>query len=159
MRLVLHLILFLITIESYCQDKPIQILTYRHGCHGNCDFSYNDSCGLRKDSIIEIIKIVKLNNKYYQNGKLIDNQKLDSLEIFITNNLTIIKGLVTDIKEYSHATFIPPDASCFEFEEYTIHKNDKVYFYKLLNKELSKFGYFIHDNELDFFRRLNKFIK
>jgi hypothetical protein len=159
MRLILHLILFLITIESYCQDKPIQILTYRHGCHGNCNFAYDDTCGLDTDSIIEVIKITKIKDSYFRNGELVVNQKINGLDSLLTNNLKIIKKLNDDNWTFSHAKFVPPSPRCFEFEEFKIYKNGKVYSYKLLNNDSSELGYLLRDNEIEFFKMINGLIK
>lgn len=161
MRLIFFLILLLITSEAYSQDsnKPIQILIYRHGCHGNCNFAYDDTCGLDKDSIIEVIKITKIKHNYFRNGELVDNHKINGLDSLLANNLKIIKKLKDDNLVYSNARFVPPSPRCFEFEEFKIYKNGKIYVYKLLNHDSSELGYVLRDNEIEFFKMINRLIK
>jgi len=161
MRLIWLLILLIITSKVYCQDsnKPIQILTYRQGCHGNCNFAYDDTCGIDKDSIIEVIKITKIKHNYFRNGELAINQKITGIDSLLTNNLKIINKLNDDNLVYSHARFVPPSPRCFEFEEFKIYKNGKIYVYKLLNHDSSELGYILRDNEIEFFKMIDGLIK
>jgi hypothetical protein len=165
MRLLLYLILCLAFNRTYCQDsnKTVQILSYRHGCHGNCDYSYDDSCGLAKDSTIEIIKITKIKDKYYKNGKFLIKQNADSLNLIISENIGIIKKLIFDISNEKYLKFVPPRPKCYEFEEFKINYKGEILNLKILlhvgNGITNEDGCFLHGKEIEFYIKLVENIK
>ena len=161
MRLFVFLLLSLTFNETYSQDskRSEKILTYRHGCHGNCNYSYDDTCGLAKDSIIDLIKIVRINDKYYRNDKLLTKQKMDSLNTAITSKLEVIKKLKTDISLDKQAKYVPPIPKCFEFEEYKIYRKGKVLILNVLNHKSNQDGRILLEEEIEIFNKLNMIIK
>jgi hypothetical protein len=165
MRILLCLILLLVYSETYCQNSnnAIQILTYSHGCHGKCEFLYEDSCGSNNDSIIESTKIVKIKETYYKNGQLLLKQQADSLNLIISDNIVIIKKLISDIKNERYLKFVPPWPKCYEFEEFKINHKGKIYRLKILinvgDGIANEIGNFLHGKEIVFYNDLIRTIK
>ena len=161
MRLYWVLLLLIITNEIYCEDlnKPLPVLTYMHGCRGNCNYSYDDSCGIDKDSIFEVIRITKTRNSYFRNGELFISQRMTELDSLLTTNISIIEILNEDDMIDSTAKFVPPSPKCFEFEEFSIYCNGKKYVYKLLDHNSSKLGRILRDKEVEFFNLIIGLIK
>ena len=115
--------------------------------------------GLAKDSIIDLIKIVRINDKYYRNDKLLTKQKMDSLNTVITSKLEVIKKLKSDISLDKQAKFVPPIPECFEFEEYKIYRKGKVLIFKVLNHKSNQDGRILLEEEIEIFNKLNMIIK
>jgi hypothetical protein len=138
-------------------------LTYRHGCHGNCNFSIDDSCGLAKDSTIELIEITKFRGTYFKNGKLLLKQKADSLNLIISDNIGIIKKLIADISNEKQYKFIPPYPKCYEFEEFKINYKGEFFNLKILihveDGITNANGCFLHGKEIEFYVKLVENIK
>ena len=154
-----------ISANVNCQNSKnaIQVLAYRHGCHGQCGFFYADSCGSNTDTIIGLTKIIKIKDKYYKNGKLLLKQQVDSLNLIISDNILIIKSLISDIKNEKYLKFVAPWPSCYEFEEYKINFKNKFYRFKILinigNDIANENGAFLHDKEIEFYNDLIKIVK
>lgn len=166
MRLIILSILFFIVGESFSQDLrgSLKVLTYIRGCHGNCEYSYADysdidNCGVQKDSIIEIVNVFSVNGELFINDKLTSKQDRDSLMHFIKTRNSKISELVKDVIDEKNAEFIPPRASCFEFEEYQIYMDTKVISYIILNGELNENGSLLQQGDIENFERLKKIIK
>jgi len=166
MRLFISLILMFILNNTYSQDLrgTLKLLTYIKGCHGSCNYSYADyskieNCGLEKDSIIEIINVFRVNGELYINGRLITKQKADTLESFLKNKSVQIMKLVTDVTIEKNAQFIPPRATCFEFEEFQIYQDKSLISCIILNDDKNENGSFLRQEDIEIFKTLKKIIK
>jgi len=166
MRISSVLIFLFIIVCLYSQNKVEKILTYRHGCHGNCITSYDDSCDCGKDTIIELITINRIDGKYYKNDTLFDKQKADSLRFFVDSKIEIIEKLITDIESAKKLKFVPPYPWCIEFEEYTIYKKNKLIRYEVftlpedkMSNHMNETFTSLKDNENAIFNKINTIIK
>jgi len=159
MKLILLGIALFVSTTMQAQTDYESILTYKHGCHGSCKFSYNDSCATSNDSLIEVINITRNNGICYKNGILLSKQKSDSLNAFLQKNVIEIKRLKTEEENELKAKFIPPKPKCFEFEEFQINTPKESITYTLLNQEMNEHGVILHKTEIEIFKELNRLIK
>jgi hypothetical protein len=163
MRIFL-LFIFLITIQTaYCQKSGKttyqKAITYRHGCHGNCNMSYEPDCGLKKDSIIEVIYVTKTAGIYFVNDRQLSQQQAQSLDTLLLNQFGNLKLLVSELDKQSKLQFIPPDPVCYEFEEYQISYKGSTIKYKVLSQEADAYGNFLREKDIRIFKELNKLLK
>lgn len=166
MRLILLIILIFDINNGFCQglDENLKVLTYIKGCHGSCNFGYADSsninnCGSEKDSIIDIVNIFRVNGDYYKNGKLINKLKADSLLVFIKNKKEQIKKLLDDVSSERKAKFVPPQATCFEFEEFQFYINGIFISYMILDNDKNESGSYLNKKDIELFNNLKELIK
>ena len=152
--------------KSYSQDLHggLKVLTYIKGCHGSCSYSFSDfsdinNCGIEKDSIIEVLNVFRVTGAYYVNGKLITPNKADTLLNFIDNNKSKIIDLVNNVLVENNAEFIPPDASCFEFEEYQFYMDKSLISYIVIDGDKNENGAFLRNKDLEIFDKLKALIK
>ena len=159
MKLFFLSILLVINTTIYSQSNHENILTYKHGCQGNCIFSYEDTCAISKDSMIEVINITRNNNLYYKDGIPLSKHKSDSLNTFLLKKIIEIERLDTEVENEQNAKFVSPKPKCFEFEEYQIIITKGQLNYTLLNHEMNKNGSYLNDIEIELFKELNGLIK
>ncbi len=163
MRIFLLFILLFIIQTAYCQKSgktfSQKVITYRHGCHGNCNFSYDPDCGLKKDSIIEVITVIKTSGIYFINDRQLTQRQQNLLDTLLLNQFGNLKLLVADLDKLSKRQFIPPDPVCYEFEEYQINYKGSTIKYKVLSQDANIYGEFLRDSEIQIFKELNKMIK
>ena len=152
--------------KSYSQDLhgSLKVLTYIKGCHGSCNYSYSDfsdinNCGTEKDSIIEVINVFRITGAYYINGKLISSNKADTLLNFINTNKSKIIDLANNVIIENNAEFIPPDASCFEFEEYQFYMDKYLISFIVIDGDKNENGSFLKNKDLEIFDNLKTLIK
>ena len=152
-------------IDSYSQDLSgnLKVFSYIKGCHGNCNFSYEDysdinNCGSEKDSIIEVINIFEVNGNYYINGKFITQDKAVELLSFIDINKAKIVKLLKEIMIENNAEFIPPKATCFQFEEYQFFIDKALNSYIILDGDKNENGSILKSGDLEIFKQLNTLI-
>ena len=166
MRLLLILIFILTLNNAFSQDLhgTLKVLTYIKGCHGSCNYSYSDyskitNCGIEKDSIIEIINIFRVNGDYYINGKMITAQRADTLLSFLKIKKKQIMRLLNIVSNEKNAEFIPPRATCFEFEEYQFYLDKSLFSFMILNNDKSENGSYLKSTDIEIFEQLKKMIK
>ena len=165
--LALILAISIFTIDnSYSQDLHgnLKVFSYIKGCHGNCIYSYADysdinDCGSEKDSIIEVINIFNINGAYYANGKLLTQHKANLLlDIIETNKIRIVE-LLENIETENNAEFIPPMASCFQFEEYQFYIDKALISYIVLDGDKNENGSFLKSEDVKIFDQLKTMLK
>lgn len=135
------------------------VIIYSHGCHGNCNFSYTDSCKFITDSIMESIYLTKTNGKYFYNSNPLDIAKSYSLDTFLINNYDKFVQLDNEVALNYKARFVPPAPVCYEFEIYDFFYNKSHVRLKVLNHDSSEIGYELRENEIYLFEKLKRIIK
>jgi hypothetical protein len=152
------LVLFFLIIILKTVDSQ-NVITYTHGCNGDCTFSYDNNCGPPKDSIIETLRIHIANKRWYSNDIQLSRQKADSIDSFIKSNYNTIKELSNEADENQRAQFVPPAPICFDYEDFKIYVNDSLIKYRLLNKEMDEHGVFLRNDGIIVFNELKKILR
>jgi hypothetical protein len=152
--------------NSYSQDLHgnLKVFSYMKGYHGNHNYSYADhsdmnDCGSEKDSIVEVINIFKINGAYYENGKVLPQYKASMLLDFIEKSKPRIAELLENVATENSAEFIPPMASCFQFEEYQFYFDKSLFSYIILDGDKNENGSFLKCKDLEIFDQLKTMIK
>jgi|GEM_PF-5448276 hypothetical protein len=165
LALILAISIFAIE-NSYSQDLHgnLKVFSYIKGCHGTCNYSYADysdinDCGSEKDSIIEVINIFKINGAYYANGKLLTQHRANLLLDIIETNKIRIGELLKNIATENNAEFIPPMASCFQFEEYQFYIDKALISYIVLDGDKNGNGSLLKSEDVKIFDQLKTMLK
>jgi hypothetical protein len=159
MRLLVLIILILLVQETFSQGKIEKVLTYKYGCHGSCNFSYSDTCELKRDSVIEEIIVTKINSDYFINGRKISHHIADSLNIFLKNEILFIKKLVHDTENEKNYQFVPPKPQCYQFEEYELFTEKPSLRYLIIDLDKNENGTYLLSTEAQTLLKLKQLIK
>ncbi|MDP4208037.1 MAG: hypothetical protein Q8928_04400 [Bacteroidota bacterium] len=159
MRIGLIILMFFVVQLSYSQNKFESILVYRHGCHGTCKVKDSDSCGLKKDTVFELIMIQKTDSRFLKNNELFELTRADSLNALINLYWDRIDSLNKSLELSKKALFVPPYPNCSEFEDFTIFRNQKTLRYEIFNNEHNETFEILTKNDLEIFNKIKKIIK
>jgi hypothetical protein len=144
---------------SYSQDKLGNVLVYRHGCHGKCKLHDFDTCGLKKDTVFEMITIRKIENQFLKNKNTFNLSHADSLNALIDLYWNRIDTLDKTLKISKKAFFVPSYPDCSEFEEFIIYRNKKILRYEIFDLEHNETFEVLTKSDLKIFNRIKELIK
>lgn len=162
MRLLIFIISLSVQGSLFAQINGDKILIYKHGCYGLCHTINYDSCGLIKDTIFNFILISKIAGKFYNNGKVLNKQKGDSLNYLINFNFGSIEKLAEKVEYEKTLKFVPPFPGCCEFEDYTLFKNNKQVHFVVFHGESGSHGETwteLDGKTIEMFRKISDILK